>query len=119
MGFVPDGRVLALLDPNNGAAWLPRGTPEPTDHADPETTLIREARKEAAAELAGTRYLGYLCPRRTLCARPLHRHPTSLGPTPVDPAIGPTYVQILATPKQALELFDWAPPTAEQFQAVH
>ncbi|MBM9624001.1 hypothetical protein ACFQ60_03485 [Streptomyces zhihengii] len=43
----------------------------------------------------------------------------SLGPTPVDPAIGPTYARILATPKEALELFDWAPPTAEQLQAVH
>ncbi|WP_406186237.1 NUDIX domain-containing protein [Streptomyces sp. NBC_01006] len=118
--FAPDGRVLVLLEPDTGAACLPGGTPEPADHADPETTLIREAREEAAAELAGTRYLGYLSDPDEPCARVRYAAAlTSLGPAPVDPATGRTYTRILATPEQALELFDWGPSAAEQLQAVH
>ncbi|MFI1060423.1 NUDIX domain-containing protein [Streptomyces spororaveus] len=118
--FAPDGRVLVLLEPDTGAACLPGGTPEPADHADPETTLIREAREEAAAELAGTRYLGYLSDPDEPCARVRYAAAlTSLGPAPVDPATGRIYVRILATPEQALELFDWGPSAAEQLQAVH
>ncbi|WP_455568745.1 NUDIX domain-containing protein [Streptomyces lydicus] len=37
--FAPDGRVLVLLDPTNGAACLPGGTPEPQDQGDPVATL--------------------------------------------------------------------------------
>ncbi|MFB9479591.1 NUDIX domain-containing protein [Streptomyces filamentosus] len=118
--FAPDGRVLVLLDPDSGAACLPGGTPEPADHADPETTLIREAREEAAAELADTRYLGYLSDADEPCARVRYAAAlTSLGPASVDPATGRTYVRILATPEQALQFFDWGPPAAEQLQAVH
>ncbi|MFF5969932.1 NUDIX domain-containing protein [Streptomyces sp. NPDC012769] len=115
--FAPDGRVLVLLEPDTGAACLPGGTPEPEDHTDPETTLIRAARKEAAAELTGVRYLGYLSDLGERCARVRFAAVlTSLGPAPVDPATGRTYVRILATPEQALELFDWGPPAAEQLR---
>ncbi|MEU9700226.1 NUDIX hydrolase [Streptomyces sp. NPDC047981] len=118
--FAPDGRVLVLLEPDTGAACLPGGTPEPADHADHEATLIREAREEAAAELAGIRYLGYLSDPEESCVRVRYAAAlTSLGPAPVDPATGRTYARILATPEQALELFDGGPPAAEQLQAVH
>ncbi|PCG87199.1 NUDIX hydrolase [Streptomyces sp. WZ.A104] len=118
--FAPDGRVLVLLEPDTGAACLPGGTPEPEDRADPETTLIREAREEAAAELTRTRYLGYLSEPGEPCARVRYAAAlTSLGPTTADPATGRTYVRILATPEQAVEFFDWGPPAAEQLQAVH
>lgn len=118
--FAPDGRVLVLLEPDTGAACLPGGTPEPEDRADPETTLIREAREEAAAELTGIRYLGYLSDPGDPCARVRYAAAlTSLGSTTADPATGRTYVRILATPEQAVEFFDWGLPAAEQLQAVH
>ncbi|MGW4160025.1 NUDIX domain-containing protein [Streptomyces sp. SS162] len=118
--FAPDGRVLVLLDSDSGAACLPGGTPEPEDHSDPETTLIREAREEAAAELAGTRHLGYLSDPDEPCARVRYAAAlTNLGPVPVDPSTGRTYVRILATPEQTLLFFDWGPSAAEQLQAVH
>lgn len=108
-----------ILEPDTGAACLPGGTPEPEDHAGPETTLIREAREEAAAELAGIRYLGYLSDPGEPCARVRYAAAlTSLGPAPVDPATGRTYARILATPEQAVEFFDWGPPAAEQLRAV-
>ncbi|WP_256961860.1 NUDIX hydrolase [Streptomyces sp. NRRL B-24572] len=120
VAFAPDGRVLVLLDPERGAACLPGGTPVPADHADPETTLIREAREETAAELAGTRYLGYLSDPHEPCARVRYAAAlTNLGPVPVDPSTGRTYVRILATPEQTLLFFDWGPSAAEQLQAVH
>ncbi|MEW9337320.1 NUDIX domain-containing protein [Streptomyces tanashiensis] len=71
-----------ILEPDTGAACLPGGTPEPEDHADPETTLIREAREEAAAELAGIRYLGYLSDPGEPCARALRRRPDEPRPGP-------------------------------------
>ncbi len=118
--FAPDGRVLILLEPDTGAACLPGGTPEPEDHGNPEDTLTREAREEAAAGLTGIRYLGHLSDPDEPCARVRYTAAlTGLGPAPVDPATGRTYIRILATPEQALELFDWGPPAAEQLQAVH
>ncbi|WP_394426490.1 NUDIX hydrolase [Streptomyces sp. SGAir0957] len=118
--FAPDGRVLVLLEPDTGAACLPGGTPEPTDHADPEATLIREAREEAAAKLASTQYIGYLSDPHEPCSRVRYAATLArLGPAPVDPATGRTYVRILATPEQALDLFDWGPPAFDQLQAVH
>ncbi|RST18509.1 NUDIX hydrolase [Streptomyces sp. WAC05374] len=118
--FAPDGRVLVLLEPDTGAACLPGGTPEPADRADPENTLLREAREEAAAELAGTRYLGYLSDPGEPCARVRYAAAlASLGPASVDPATGRTYTRILATPEQALQFFDWGPSAAEQLQAAH
>lgn len=44
---------------------------------------------------------------------------TRLGPAPVDPATGRTYIRILATPEQTLELFDWGEPAAAQLAAIH
>jgi 8-oxo-dGTP pyrophosphatase MutT (NUDIX family) len=118
--FAPDGRVLVLLEPDTGAACLPGGTPKPADRADPENTLLREAREEAAAELAGTRYLGYLSDPGEPCARVRYAAAlASLGPASVDPATGRTYTRILATPEQALQFFDWGPSAAEQLQAAH
>lgn len=118
--FAPDGRVLVLLDPDTGAACLPGGTPEPEDAGDPTATAVRETREEAAAEFAGIRYLGYLSDPDDPCARVRYAAVlTCLGPAPVDPAIGRIYVRILATPEQALELFDWGPSAARQLEAVH
>ncbi|WP_282697642.1 NUDIX domain-containing protein [Streptomyces sp. CC208A] len=118
--FAPDGRVLVLLEPDTGTACLPGGTPEPEEHANPVATAVREAREEAAAELAGIQYLGYLSDPETPCARVRYAAAlTNLGPSPVDPATGRTYIRILATPEQALELFDWGPSATEQLQAAH
>ncbi|MFJ8547185.1 NUDIX domain-containing protein [Streptomyces sp. NPDC093586] len=44
---------------------------------------------------------------------------TRLGPPSADPATGRTHIRILATPEQALELFDWGLPAADQLAAVH
>ncbi|MFI9210291.1 NUDIX domain-containing protein [Streptomyces sp. NPDC053253] len=118
--FAPDGRILLLLDPDTGAACLPGGTPEPGDHRDPVATLRREAAEEAAAQLASVTYVGYLSDPEQPCARVRYAAAlTSLGPPPVDPATNRTYIRILATPEQALELFDWGPPAAEQLTAAH
>ncbi|MGY3334040.1 8-oxo-dGTP pyrophosphatase MutT (NUDIX family) [Streptomyces filamentosus] len=118
--FGPDGRVLVLLEPDTGAACLPGGTPEARDGGDPATTLVREAREEAAAELADVVYLGHLSDPEEPCARV--RYAATLrrvGAPPVDPATGRAYVRVLATPEQAVELFDWGPAAADQLQAVH
>ncbi|MFI1655132.1 hypothetical protein ACH4ZU_09510 [Streptomyces sp. NPDC020472] len=42
-----------------------------------------------------------------------------VGAPPVDPATGRTYVRVLATPEQALELSDRGPAAADQLAAVH
>ncbi|MCZ0204463.1 NUDIX hydrolase [Streptomyces sp. UMAF16] len=121
--FAPDGRVLTLLDPANGAACLPGGTPEPQDQGDPATTLTREVAEEAAARISDPVLLGYLpdehassgpCARVRMAARL-----TDVGPSRPDPATGQTYVRALATPEQVTELFDWGPGAADQLQAVH
>jgi 8-oxo-dGTP pyrophosphatase MutT (NUDIX family) len=84
--FAPDGRVLVLLEPDTGAACLPGGTPELADHGDPEATLIRETREEAAAELADARYISGTCltPRAVLPhplrSRPRQPRPRHCGP---------------------------------------
>ncbi|MEV6330442.1 NUDIX domain-containing protein [Streptomyces sp. NPDC051909] len=52
---------------------------------------------------------------RVRCAAAL----TELGPAQSDPATGAAYVRVLATPEQALELFDWGAPAAEQLAALH
>ncbi|SEB63906.1 NUDIX hydrolase [Streptomyces sp. TLI_105] len=118
--FAPDGRVLVLLEPDTGAACLPGGTPEPEDGDDPEATLVREAREEAAAELAGAVYLGYLSDPDEPCARVRYAAALArVGAPPVDPTTGRTYVRVLATPEQALELFDWGPAATDQLAAVH
>ncbi|MEU1232345.1 NUDIX hydrolase [Streptomyces sp. NPDC005828] len=118
--FAPDGRVLVLLEPDTGAACLPGGTPEPEDDGDPEATLVRETREEAAAELTGAVYLGYLSDPDEPCARVRYAAALErIGAPPVDPATGRTYIRVLATPEQAVELFDWGPAAADQLRAVH
>ncbi|GGZ25649.1 hypothetical protein GCM10010300_81310 [Streptomyces olivaceoviridis] len=119
--FAPDGRVLVLLEPDTGAAVLPGGTPEPEDGGDPVATAVREAREEAAAELAGARYFGYLSDPDGPCARVRYAAILmSLDASQVDPATGRTYVRILATPEQALEFFDWGPSAAaDQLTTAH
>lgn len=121
--FAPDGRVLVLLDPANGAACLPGGTPEPEDHQDPAATLIREALEEASAHISPPALLGHL-PDREHKAGPCTRVRmaaalTHLGASRPDPATGQTYVRALATPEQVIELFNWGSGGADQLTAVH
>ncbi|MFF7705418.1 NUDIX domain-containing protein [Streptomyces lydicus] len=121
--FAPDGRVLVLLDPTNGAACLPGGTPEPQDRGDPVATLTREAAEEAAALTSAPVLLGHLSDQEHSsrpCARVrMAAALTSVGPSRPAPATGPTYVRALATPEQVLELFNWGPSAADQLSAVH
>ncbi|MBV7672476.1 NUDIX hydrolase [Streptomyces halstedii] len=121
--FAPDGRVLVLLDPANGAACLPGGTPEPEDDQDPAATLIREAVEEASAHISAPVLLGHL-PDQEHSAGPRSRVRmaaalTYVGPSRPDPATGQTYVRALATPEQVVELFNWGPGAADQLNAVH
>ncbi|MFE3643648.1 NUDIX domain-containing protein [Streptomyces sp. NPDC059169] len=118
--FAPDGRVLVLLEPDTGAACLPGGTPEPQDEDDPVATLIREAAEEAAADLGEPLLLGHLTDpdQPAACVR-YAALLTGIGRVSTDPATGRSYTRVLATPEQALELFDWGPPAAEQLAAVH
>ncbi|MER5634584.1 NUDIX hydrolase [Streptomyces nitrosporeus] len=116
----PDGRVLVLLEPDTGAALLPGGAPELPDRDDPLITLRREVREEAAAGLGKALFLGHLRDPDKPYARLRYAAPlTRLGPPPVDPATGRTHIRVLATPEQALELFDWGLPAAGQLAAVH
>lgn len=118
--FAPDGRVLVLLEPDTGAACLPGGTPEPEDQDSPVATLIREADEEAAAQLGDPHYLGYLTADGDPYARLRYAAALrSIGPMRTDPATGRTYTRVLATPEQALELFNWGPPAADQLAALH
>lgn len=116
----PDGRALVLLEPDTGAACLPGGTPEPPDRGDPLATLRREALEEAAAEFGDPLFLGHLTNPDKPSARLRYAAPlTRLGPPPVAPATRRTHIRVLATPEQALELFDWGPPAPDQLTAVH
>jgi 8-oxo-dGTP pyrophosphatase MutT (NUDIX family) len=118
--FAPDGRVLVLLEPDTGAACLPGGTPELQDRGDPVLTLRRETREEAAAEVGAPLFIGHLAAPDETCSRLRYAAAlTRLGPAPVDPATGRTYIRILATPEQALELFDWGESAADQLAALH
>ncbi|MGC2997944.1 hypothetical protein ACPF8X_05990 [Streptomyces sp. G35A] len=103
------------------AGFAVRPSPRCDSPGSGTATVVREAREEAAAELADIRYLGYLSDPDGPCTRVRYAAAlTGLGPAPVDPATGRTYVRILATPEQALEFFDWGPSAAaEQLQAVH
>ncbi|MCY0923099.1 hypothetical protein OS965_34000 [Streptomyces sp. H27-G5] len=82
--------------------------------------LRREAEEEAAARFVSPQLLGHVSD--PAARRGYLRYAaalTDVGPTRPDPATGHTYTRILATPEQALELFDWGPSAAEQLQAVH
>ncbi|MFD7861349.1 NUDIX domain-containing protein [Streptomyces sp. NPDC059783] len=119
--FAPDGRVLVLIDPRTGTAVLPGGTPEQEDHGDPLTTLRRESAEEAAARFESPLLLGHVTDPAQQ-QRAYLRYATRLthvGPAHPDPATGHTYTRILTSPEQALELFDWGAPAAEQLAAAH
>ncbi|MEU8544113.1 NUDIX hydrolase [Streptomyces sp. NPDC048717] len=119
--FAPDGRVLVLLDPDTGAACLPGGAPEPADRGDLVATVCREAAEEAAARLTGITYIGHLPDPGQGCLRVRYAaRLDGLGPSAADPATGRTYLRVLATPEQALFLFDWGPVDgAAQLAAAH
>ncbi|MFE5591018.1 NUDIX domain-containing protein [Streptomyces sp. NPDC056549] len=118
--LAPDGRVLVLLEPDTGAACLPGGTPEPQDGGDFVATLRREVHEEAFSSFGEPEFLGYLSDPEEPCARVRYTAAlTGIGPAGVDPATGRTYTRVLATPEQAVELFDWGPPAEAQLAAVH
>jgi 8-oxo-dGTP pyrophosphatase MutT (NUDIX family) len=75
--------------------------------------------EEAAAEIGNPLFIGHLAaPDETRSRLRYAAALTRLGPAPVDPATGRTYVRILATPEQAPELFDWGEPAAGLHQAA-
>lgn len=119
--FVPDGRVVLVVDPADPLAVLPGGTVEPTD-ASPEDALVREAEEEAQLTLGEVARLGWVydatgevyggigaCARLRLAARV-----TAVGPSAVDPALGRRLVRLLATPEQAAALLGWGAQGYEQ-----
>ncbi|RNG37375.1 NUDIX hydrolase [Streptomyces botrytidirepellens] len=112
--FVPDGRVVLVVDPAKALATLPGGTVEPTD-ASPEAALVREAEEEAQLTLGEVERLGWVydavgavyggigeCARLRLAA-PV----TAIGPSAIDPATGRRFARLLATPEQAAALLGW------------
>ncbi|MFE6490714.1 NUDIX domain-containing protein [Streptomyces sp. NPDC057748] len=114
--FMPDGRVVVVIDPADPLAMLPGGTVETTD-ASPEAALVREAAEEAQLTLPLGRIerLGWVydatgavhggigeCARLRLAA-PI----TAIGPSATDPASGRRYARLLATPEQAAALLGW------------
>ncbi|MFD6532814.1 NUDIX domain-containing protein [Streptomyces sp. NPDC060184] len=114
--FAPDGRVLALLDPDTGAARLPGAASTAHDGGDPVATLRRGAGEEAAARIGTPLLLGHLT---APAGQPgLLRYAATLdgvGPAPTER----THTRVLATPEQVAELFDWGPPATGQLAAVH
>lgn len=114
--FVPDGRVVLVIDPAEPLATLPGGTVEPTD-ASPEAALVREAAEEAQLTLARGKAerLGWVydatgdvyggigeCARLRLAA-PI----TAAGPSAIDPASGRQFARLLVAPEQAAALLGW------------
>ncbi|MFE1476641.1 NUDIX domain-containing protein [Streptomyces cyaneofuscatus] len=118
--FAPDGRVLVLLDPRTGVAVLPGGTPEEEDQRDPEATLRREVEEEAAARFRSPLLVGHVTDPAVRRGHLRYAAAlTGIDAARPDPATGHTYARILATPEQAMELFDWGPAAADQLSAVH
>ncbi|MFE1783351.1 NUDIX domain-containing protein [Streptomyces sp. NPDC059506] len=112
--FVPDGRVVLVVDPDGALVQLPGGTVEAYD-ADPEATLLREVAEEAQLRIGAPLRLGWSydatgavyggtgpCARLRLAA-PV----TAVGPAAPDPATGRTFARLLATPAQAADLLGW------------
>ncbi|ONK13190.1 NUDIX hydrolase [Streptomyces sp. MP131-18] len=112
--FVPDGRVVLVVDPDEPLAMLPGGRIEATD-TSPEAALEREAYEEAALRIGAPTGLGWVydetgeiyggigpCARLRLAA-PV----TEIGPAAVDPATGRTFARLLASPDQAAALLGW------------
>ncbi|MGW2395071.1 hypothetical protein ACWCYY_00785 [Kitasatospora sp. NPDC001664] len=123
--FVPDGRVLTLVNPRDGVVSLPGGSLEPEDAGDPALALAREAGEEAQAVIGTAHYLGYLYDRigsangghecaRVRMAAPLH----AVGPTAPDPASGRHYRRLLVAPGLAVELLGWGGPGLRQARAA-
>ncbi|MFC9654141.1 MULTISPECIES: NUDIX domain-containing protein [unclassified Streptomyces] len=112
--FVPDGRVIVVIDPDDRHPLLPGGTVEPTD-ASPEATLLREAVEEAQTAIGEPVRLGWaydaagdVSGRHGPCARLRLAAPVeSVGPARADPATGRTFARLLATPGQAAALLSW------------
>ncbi|MFE5300625.1 NUDIX domain-containing protein [Streptomyces sp. NPDC056632] len=115
--FAPDGRVLVLLDPDTGAAALPGGPPVPSDDGDAVATLIRTVADSALAHLTDPVRVGHLtAPAAPVAHVRWAARLTGLGP---EAAAGSRCRRILATPEQAVQLFDWGPRTADHLAAVH
>ncbi|MFJ8041913.1 hypothetical protein ACIRBX_15580 [Kitasatospora sp. NPDC096147] len=123
--FVPDGRVLTLVNPRDGVVSLPGGSLEPEDAGDPARALAREAGEEAQAVIGSAHYLGYLYDRigsangghecaRVRMAAPLR----AAGPTAPDPASGRHYRRLLVAPGLAVELLGWGGPGLRQARAA-
>ncbi|GAA0689689.1 hypothetical protein GCM10010193_49940 [Kitasatospora atroaurantiaca] len=123
--FVPDGRVLTLVNPKDGVVSLPGGSLEPEDEGDPGAALAREAGEEAQAVIGPPYYLGYLYDRvgsangghecaRVRMAAALH----AVGPTAPDPASGRHYRRLLVAPGLAVELLGWGAPGLRQARAA-
>jgi len=123
--FVPDGRVLTLVNPKDGVVSLPGGSLEPEDEGDPGAALAREAGEEAQAVIGSPYYLGYLYDRvgsangghecaRVRMAAALH----AVGPTAPDPASGRHYRRLLVAPGLAVELLGWGAPGLRQARAA-
>ncbi|MFJ6213430.1 NUDIX domain-containing protein [Streptomyces sp. NPDC092296] len=123
--FAPDGRVLTLVNPRDGAVGLPGGSLEPQDGGDPAAALAREAAEEAQAVIAAPRYLGYLYDRVGAanggreCARVrMAAALCSVGPTRPDSASGRHYRRLLVAPGLAVELLGWGAPGVRQAWAA-
>ncbi|WP_405020133.1 hypothetical protein OHV05_27985 [Kitasatospora sp. NBC_00070] len=123
--FVPDGRVLTLVNPRDGVVSLPGGSLEPEDAGDPGAALAREAGEEAQAAIGPAHYLGYLYDRVGSanggheCARVrMAAALRSVGPTAPDPASGRHYRRLLVAPGLAVELLGWGEPGLRQARAA-
>lgn len=123
--FVPDGRVLTLVNPKDGVVSLPGGSLEPEDHGDPGAALAREAAEEAQAVIGRPHYLGYLYDRVGSanggheCARVrMAAALRAAGPTAPDPASGRHYRRLLVAPGLAVELLGWGTPGLRQARAA-
>ncbi|KQV04788.1 hypothetical protein ASE03_11025 [Kitasatospora sp. Root187] len=123
--FVPDGRVLTLVNPRDGVVSLPGGSLEPEDAGDPGAALAREAGEEAQAVIGPAHYLGYLYDRVGSanggheCARVrMAAALRAVGPTAPDPASGRHYRRLLVAPGLAVELLGWGEPGLRQARAA-
>ncbi|MER5636907.1 NUDIX hydrolase [Kitasatospora sp. NPDC002227] len=123
--FVPDGRVLTLVNPRDGVVSLPGGSLEPEDAGDPGRALAREAGEEAQAVIGPPHYLGYLYDRVGSanggheCARVrMAAALRAAGPTAPDPASGRHYRRLLVAPGLAVELLGWGAPGLRQARAA-
>ncbi|MDH6125551.1 hypothetical protein [Kitasatospora sp. GP82] len=123
--FVPDGRVLTLVNPRDGVVSLPGGSLEPEDAGDPGAALAREAYEEAQAVIGPPHYLGYLYDRVGSanggheCARVrMAAALRAVGPTAPDPASGRHYRRLLVAPGLAVELLGWGEIGLRQARAA-